>query len=239
MRYVLHTADSRGNAEHGWLHSRHTFSFAEYYDPQRMGFGTLRVLNDDIVDAGAGFGTHSHNNMEIISLALAGSMRHQDSMGNTYVIKEGEVQVMSAGTGVSHSEYNASDTESLNFLQIWVLPKLMDIEPHYGQKEFPAAGRNNEFQTIIIPDGSPDSENGALSINQDTWFSLADLTAGRSGIYELKAEGTGAYIFVLEGEIETAAGHLGRRDGIGIVESAAIDIEAIADSQLLIIEVPL
>jgi redox-sensitive bicupin YhaK (pirin superfamily) len=239
MRTFLHKADSRGKAELGWLHSRHTFSFAQYYDPQRMGFGTLRVLNDDIVEPGAGFGTHSHDNMEIISVALAGSMRHQDSMGNTYVIKQGEVQVMSAGTGVSHSEYNASDTEPLNFLQIWVLPKQTGIEPRYGQKEFTAAERNNEFQTIIAPDASPDISNGALGINQDAWFSLADFAAGRNGTYRLKADGTGVYIFVIEGEIETAAGRLGRRDGIGIVETAAIEIEAIADSQLLIIEVPL
>lgn len=239
MRYVLHREDLRGKAEHGWLHSRHTFSFAQYYDPQRMGFGAFRVLNDDIVEASAGFGPHSHDNMEIISLALAGSMRHQDSIGNTYVIKQGEVQVMSAGTGVSHSEYNASDSEPLNFLQIWVQPKLMELEPRYSQKEFTTDGRYNKFQTIIIPDGSPASEIGALSINQDAWFSLADFTAGRSGYYELKTDGNGVYIFVLEGEIEVAGERLGRRDGMEIVETDAVEFEALAISQLLMIEVPL
>lgn len=175
MKYVVHTADSRGKAEHGWLHSRHTFSFAEYHDPQRMGFGKLRVINDGMVAPGAGFGTHSHANMEIISVALAGSMRHQDSMGNSYVIKQGEVQVMSAGTGVSHSEYNASDTEPLNFLQIWVLPKLSGIEPRYEQKHFSTDGRDNEFQTAIAPIGSPDSGDGVLRINQDDFVNLTRL----------------------------------------------------------------
>jgi len=235
MKIVLHKADSRGVAEHGWLHSRHTFSFAQYFDPKRMGFGTLRVINDDIVEPGAGFGTHSHDNMEIVSVPLAGSLRHQDSMGNTHVIRMGEVQIMSAGTGIAHSEYNASDTDPVNFLQIWVLPKQQNIEPRYGQKEFSAGERNNDFKTVI----APDSGNGALWINQDAWFSLGDFTAGHSGSYKLKADGNGIYVFVIEGEADTAGVRMSRRDGMSIVESGEFDIEAIADSQLLIIEVPL
>jgi redox-sensitive bicupin YhaK (pirin superfamily) len=238
MRYVVHTADSRGNAEHGWLHSRHTFSFASYHDPQRMGFGKLRVINDDMVISGAGFGTHSHANMEIISVALAGSMRHRDSMGNSYVIKQGEVQVMSAGTGISHSEYNASDTEPLNFLQIWVLPKLSGIEPRYEQKHFSADGRNNEFQAAIVPDGSPDADDGALRINQDAWFSFADFTAGRKETYQLKMKNNGAYVFLIEGQIEISGESLGRRDGIGIIEAEEFTIDVISDCQLLIIDAP-
>ncbi len=235
MNFVIHKADSRGIAEHGWLHSRHTFSFGQYYNPERMGFGALRVINDDIVDPSAGFGTHSHDNMEIISVPLAGSLRHRDSMGNTHVIKEGEVQVMSAGTGISHSEYNASDTDPVNFLQIWVLPKLKNIEPRYSQKEFSSDDRNNDFQIVIAPDAGDEK----VLINQDAWFSLADFTAGSGASYRLKADGNGVYVFVLEGEIEIAGENLGRRDGMGIEESDETDIEAIADSQLLIIEVPL
>jgi redox-sensitive bicupin YhaK (pirin superfamily) len=231
----VHRAATRGIAEHGWLHSRHTFSFAQYHDPQRMGFGTLRVLNDDIVEPGAGFGTHSHDNMEIISVPLAGALRHQDSMGNTHVIRKGEVQIMSAGTGISHSEYNASESEPVNFLQIWVLPKQMNIEPRYGQKEFMADERINAFQAVV----SPDADDGEVWINQDAWFSLADFTAGRSETYKLKAHDNGVYIFVLEGEIEIAGERLGRRDGMGIVEADAIEFQTLADSQLLIIELPL
>jgi redox-sensitive bicupin YhaK (pirin superfamily) len=231
----VHRAATRGIAEHGWLHSRHTFSFAQYHDPQRMGFGTLRVLNDDIIEPGAGFGTHSHDNMEIISVPLAGALRHQDSMGNTHVIRKGEVQIMSAGTGISHSEYNASESEPVNFLQIWVLPKQMNIEPRYGQKEFMADERINAFQAVV----SPDADDGEVWINQDAWFSLADFTAGRSETYKLKAHDNGVYIFVLEGEIEIAGERLGRRDGMGIVEADAIEFQTLADSQLLIIELPL
>ena len=200
-----------------------------------MGFGTLRVLNDDIVEPGAGFGTHSHDNMEIISVPLAGALRHQDSMGNTHVIRKGEVQIMSAGTGISHSEYNASESEPVNFLQIWVLPKQMNIEPRYGQKEFMADERINAFQAVV----SPDADDGEVWINQDAWFSLADFTAGRSETYKLKAHDNGIYIFVLEGEIEIAGERLGRRDGMGIVEADAIEFQTLADSQLLIIELPL
>ena len=238
MKHVVHKADSRGNAEHGWLHSRHTFSFAEYHDPQRMGFGALRVLNDDMVTSGAGFGTHSHRDMEIISVAVAGAMRHEDSMGNSYVIEQGEVQVMSAGTGVSHSEYNVSDTDPLNFLQIWILPKLTGIEPRYAQKLFPADGRDNEFQTAIAPDGSPDDGDAVLRINQDAWFSFADFTEGRKETYKLKAKGNGAYVFLLEGQIEISGENLSRRDGMGIVEADEFDIDVITDCQLLIIDVP-
>jgi len=235
MKTVLHRADTRGLAEHGWLQSRHTFSFADYHDSERMGFGLLRVINDDIVAPGAGFGTHTHANMEIISVPLNGSLRHQDSMGNAQVIRQGEVQIMSAGTGISHSEYNGSDSDPVNFLQIWVIPKHLDIQPRYGQQDFPAANREDCFQTVV----APNSEGSAVWINQDAWFSLGSFGQERRTSYRLRADGNGIYVFVLEGEAEIAGERLGRRDGLGITGSAQIEIAAVADCQLLVMEVPL
>ena len=235
MKTVLHKAETRGRAEHGWLHSRHSFSFADYYDPERMGFGALRVINDDIVAPGAGFGTHAHDNMEIVSIPLQGSLRHEDSMGNVQLIQHGEVQIMSAGTGISHSEYNASDSDPVNFLQIWVIPKQRDIAPRYGQREFPAANREDRFQTVV----ARDSEDGAVWINQDAWFSLGDFSAGHRERCRLHSDGGGAYFFVLEGEVEVAGERLGRRDGLGVSESDDIEISATSDCQLLLMEVPL
>jgi redox-sensitive bicupin YhaK (pirin superfamily) len=235
MKTVLHKAETRGRAERGWLHSRHTFSFADYYDPERMGFGALRVINDDIIAPGAGFGTHAHDNMEIISIPLSGSLRHQDSMANIQVIRQSEVQIMSAGAGISHSEYNASDSEPVNFLQIWVIPKERDIEPRYDQKEFPAENRKDRFQVVV----APDSEDGAMWINQESWFVLGNFSAGHREPYRLHTDENGVYVFVLEGGAEVADERLGRRDGLGISESGEFEIAAAADCQLLMIEVPL
>jgi redox-sensitive bicupin YhaK (pirin superfamily) len=235
MKFIPHKAGSRGIAEHGWLHSRHTFSFAQYYDPERMGFGALRVINDDIVEPGAGFGTHSHDNMEIVSVPLAGSLRHHDSMGNTQLIQQGEVQIMSAGTGISHSEYNGSDAELVNFLQIWVLPKERDIEPRYDQKLFSVDERQGQFQNVA----SPDQNDGGVWINQDAWFWLGDFKAGQSGVYTIKRPGNGAYFFVLEGAVAIASQPLERRDGLAIEDAASVDFAATEDCQLLAIEVPM
>jgi redox-sensitive bicupin YhaK (pirin superfamily) len=235
MKPVLHKAETRGRSEHGWLHSRHTFSFANYYDRERMGFGALRVINDDIIAPGAGFGTHSHANMEIISIPVSGSLRHEDSMGHSQIIRQGEVQVMSAGTGISHSEYNASDSGPLNFLQIWVIPKQHDITPRYAQHEVPAQNREGRFQTVV----APDSEDGAMWINQDAWFSLGNFNAGRRDRYHLHANEHGVYFFVLEGAAEISGVRLDRRDGLGITESSETGIAATTDCELLVIEVPL
>lgn len=235
MKTVSHKADTRGRAELGWLHSRHTFSFADYYDPERMGFGALRVLNDDIVAPGAGFGTHSHANMEIVSIPLSGSIRHKDSMGHTQDIRPGEVQIMSAGTGLRHSEYNASDSDPLNFLQIWVMPKEPDITPRYEQHEFPSEEREDRFQTVVAPDAA----NGAMWINQDAWFSLGHFNADRRDTYRLHNAESVVYVLVLEGEADIAGERLGRRDGLGISESAEIEIATAIGCQLLVIEVPL
>ena len=234
MKKTLHKADTRGVAEHGWLSSRHTFSFAGYHDPERMRFGLLRVINDDVVQPGMGFGTHPHENMEIISIPITGELRHQDSMGNIQRIKAGEVQIMSAGTGITHSEYNGSESEPVNFLQIWVLPKERDIEPRYDQKLFSRDQRQGRFQNVV----APDQNDGGVWINQDAWFWLGDFETGQSDTYTIKRTGNGAYFFVLEGAVTVASEQLERRDGLGIEDAASVDVEATEDCQLLVMDVP-
>lgn len=235
MNKVIHRADSRGIAEHSWLSSRHTFSFAGYYDQHRMGFGKLRVINDDVVDPGAGFSTHPHDNMEIISIPLSGSLRHEDSMGNKYAIKAGEIQVMSAGTGLTHSEYNGSDNESVNFLQIWVLPKVQNIEPRYGQKTFAIENRINTFDLVV----SPDKKGEAIWINQDAWFSLGDFTNDQQAEYNLHNTDHGVYVFVIDGCVSIAGETLNKRDGIGLSELDKLTFSSKGSIKLLIIEVPM
>ncbi|HFD87098.1 MAG TPA: pirin family protein [Gammaproteobacteria bacterium] len=235
MNKVIHRAESRGLADHGWLRSRHTFSFAGYYDSQRMGFGKLRVINDDVVMGGGGFDTHPHENMEIISVPLSGALKHQDSMGNTHVIRHGEIQLMSAGTGITHSEYNYSDTHPVNFLQIWVQPREMDITPRYGQKAFPESGQHNNFQLLI----SPEKKSDTIWINQDAYFSLGDFDQGARIHYALHTPGNGIYVFVIDGEIELADERLASRDAIGLTDLDGADIRAVADSRILLIEVPM
>lgn len=235
MKVALHKASTRGRAEYGWLSSRYTFSFANYHDPQRMGFGMLRVINDDVVKPGMGFGTHPHRNMEIISIPLAGELRHHDSMENTQHIKAGEVQIMSAGTGLTHSEYNGSESGVANFLQIWVLPKKKNIEPRYDQKSFPSSERQGRIQNIVSPDPGDDG----TWINQDAWFWLWDFKAGQSGSYVVKKPENGVYFFVLEGAIIIAGERLERRDGLGVEDASSIDLTATADCQLLIMDVPM
>ena len=234
MKKTLHKADTRGVAEHGWLSSRHTFSFADYQNPERVQFGLLRVINDDVVQPGMGFGTHPHENMEIISIPITGELRHQDSMGNTQHIKAGEVQIMSAGTGIRHSEYNGSASEVVNFLQIWVFPKEPDIEPRYDQKLFSRHQRQGQFQNIV----APDQNDGGVWINQDAWFWLGDFKAGQSDTYTIKRSGNGVYFFVLEGSVALASEQLERRDGIGIEDAANVDFEPTEDCQLLVMDVP-
>ena len=235
MNKTVHRADTRGYADHGWLKTNHTFSFASYMNPERMGFGKLRVLNDDIVEGGMGFGTHPHNNMEIISIPIYGSMRHKDSTGHEGVISGNEVQVMSAGSGVYHSEYNGSDSEDMNFLQIWIMPKEMNIEPHYDQKSFDPAGQENRFQTVA----GPNTGNGSLWINQDAFVSLANISEGEEIDYEIQHEGNGVYAFVIEGSINAAGETLGRRDAIGLSGTKSVSFKANEDARILAIEVPM
>jgi len=237
MKKTLHKADTRGMADHGWLQSRHTFSFGSYYNPERMGFGRLRVINDDSVQPGMGFGTHPHENMEIVSIPLSGELRHQDSMGNTQLIRAGEIQIMSAGTGITHSEYNGSKSEFVAFLQIWVLPKFQNIEPRYGQQLFSSNDRKNRFQIVVSPDKT--DSNGAIWINQDAWFMQGDFDAGQTGSYRIKREGNGVYFLVLEGAITIDDEQLQRRDAIGFEDTTEIGFEVTEDCQLLVIDVPM
>ena len=233
---MIHKADTRGHANHGWLDSHHTFSFAGYHDPSRVNFGVLRVLNDDNVKGGMGFGQHPHDNMEIISIPLKGSLEHGDNTGGHGIIKSGEVQIMSAGSGIAHSEKNASKTEAVNFLQIWVFPKEKNITPRYDQKEFKSSERINKLQTVI----SPEKENiSSLWINQDAWFHLGNLKKGFTIDYALKKNINGVYAFIIEGEVTINGQKLNKRDGLGVWETDKISISADTDTEVLLMEVPM
>lgn len=234
MNTVVHKSDSRGLANHGWLKSRHTFSFAGYYNPERVHFGALRVLNDDQVAGGQGFGTHPHDNMEIVSIPLHGDLAHKDSTGRNEVIRQGDVQLMSAGSGIQHSEFNHNKDKDVQFLQIWVFPKKRNITPRYEQKSYAPADRVNRFQTVVSPDGG-----NALNINQDAWFSLGKLEEGRTIDYELNSKGSGLYAFVLEGGASIAGEKLERRDAVGVTETDKVSITANKDSEILLMEVPM
>jgi redox-sensitive bicupin YhaK (pirin superfamily) len=235
MKKTVYKADTRGHADHGWLNSFHTFSFADYHNPQRVRFGMLRVVNDDLVAPGEGFGTHPHDNMEIVSIPLKGALAHKDSTGNEHVINTGDVQIMSAGSGLYHSEYNASKKDPVSFLQIWVFPKERDIEPRYEQKTFSAAGRVNKFQTVV----SPVKDDGALWINQDAWFSLASISRNNFIEYKLNDKNNGIFVFQLEGTSEAAGEKLAKRDAVAVSDSGSIKIQAKEDSEILVIEVPM
>lgn len=232
---ILFKADSRGHADHGWLKSFHTFSFSGYHNPQRMNFGALRVLNDDYVAAGKGFGAHPHSNMEIISIPLEGFLAHQDSMGNKGTIQPNEIQIMSAGTGVQHSEYNGSETKAVKFLQIWLLPNKENVTPRYDQIAIDPKDRINKFQQII----SPNPEDEGTWIHQDAWFHMADMDHNTTLTYDFKGTETGLYLFVLEGEVTVLDESLSRRDAIGITDISTVTITASKDSSLLLMEVPM
>ncbi|RFP65782.1 pirin family protein [Hymenobacter lapidiphilus] len=235
MQTVLHPADSRGHANHGWLNSYHSFSFGGYHNPERMNFGALRVLNDDTVAGGKGFGAHPHDNMEIISIPLGGTLEHRDNAGNHGIIRSGDVQMMSAGTGIAHSEKNHSHSEEVKFLQIWVIPNQRNVVPRYDQQSFRAEDRHNQFQQVVSP--SPD--DAGIWIQQDAWFHLADFDAGHAADYQLKKADNGLYVFVLEGAA-TVGGHpLQRRDGLGLWETESVAISADSAVQLLLLEVPM
>ncbi len=235
MKTIIHPADSRGKANHGWLNSHHTFSFANYYDPTRMHFGMLRVLNDDIVDGGKGFGTHPHDNMEIISIPLKGDLEHKDSMGNVAVIKQNDVQVMSAGTGIYHSEYNKNADSKVNFLQIWVFPKEKNIQPRYQQITFNPEDRVNKLQQVVTPAKGEDG----VWINQDAWFHLGNMKKDFKTEYSMKKKGNGVYAFVLEGDVKINDQQLHKRDGFGIWDVDAFSITADSDAEILLMDVPM
>ena len=235
MKAILHKAGSRGHAEHGWLESWHTFSFAGYYDPQRMHFGALRVLNDDRVQGGMGFGTHPHDNMEIISIPTSGDLEHQDSMGNKQVIRQGDVQVMSAGTGIQHSEKNRNHDQDVRFFQIWVFPKERNLKPRYDQMHFSDDDKKNKFLTVVSPLGTKD---GGVQINQDAWFSLGNLDKDLKTNYEIHKKGNGIYAFIIEGKASINGQSLERRDGLAISETSSLEIIAEENAQILLMEVP-
>jgi len=235
MKKTVHKANTRGFADHGWLKSYHTFSFANYQNPERTRFGLLRVLNDDVVEAGKGFGTHPHDNMEIITIPLQGELAHKDSTGTKEVIKPGEVQIMSAGSGLTHSEFNNSELDPVNLLQIWVFPKEKNIPPRYEQKLFSSKERSNKIATLI----SPDKTNGALWINQDSYFSIVNLDPGKSVTYNVNRKDNGVYVFVINGEIEAAGEKLFKRDALGVYEIENVETNAIQNSEILFIEVPM
>jgi Pirin-related protein len=235
MKTVLHKSETRGHANHGWLDSHHTFSFANYYNPERVHFGTLRVLNDDIVAAGEGFGTHPHDNMEIISIPLRGDLEHKDSMGNHGVINEGEIQVMSAGTGIFHSEYNKNKDKDINFLQIWVFPNKKNVTPRYDQISLSDIEKPNEFYQIL----SPNPNDQGVWIHQNAWFHMGEFSEGWEGKYELKDKSNGVYFFVIEGDLTIAGQKLSRRDGLGVSEVADIEISTTTQTKLLVMEIPM
>ena len=235
MKTILHKAETRGHADHGWLDSYHTFSFANYYNPERIRFGVLRVLNDDTVAPGQGFGKHPHDNMEIISIPLEGDLEHNDSMDNMTVIKEGDIQVMSAGTGITHSEYNKNNDREVKFLQIWVFPREKDVEPRYDQISLKDVRKENEFYQIL----SPHKEDQGVWIHQDAWFHMGEFNREVSSSYHLKKRENGLYTFVLQGEVEIEGQQLTSRDGLGIWDAEAIQVKAQAGSKVLLMEVPM
>ncbi len=236
MKTIFHKAGTRGHANHGWLDSWHTFSFAGYYDPERIHFGALRVLNDDTVSGGMGFGTHPHDNMEIISIPTSGDLEHEDSMGNKQVIRQGDVQVMSAGIGIQHSEKNKHADREVKFFQIWVFPAKKNVEPRYDQQTFTDADKHNKLLTVVSPIGTND---GGVQVHQDAWFSLGKLDKDFSSSYHLHKKGNGIYAFVIEGEVTVGGQRLQRRDGLGITDADQIGILASSDAEILLMEVPM
>lgn len=235
MKKIFHSALSRGEANHGWLKAKHSFSFANYYNSERVQFGALRVLNDDIIAPGMGFGTHPHDNMEIITIPLEGALEHKDSMDNIGVIEVDEIQVMSAGSGVYHSEYNKNKDQSLNLLQIWVFPNKNNVTPRYDQKNIKDFKKVNSFYPIITP-----NQNGpGMWIHQDAWFHLGEFDKKTRINYNINKKGNGVYVFSIEGSVQIDGESLEKRDALGLWDTESFDLFANQNSRILLIEVPL
>ncbi len=234
MNATLHKSNTRGHANHGWLDTYHTFSFANYFDPNRVNFGTLRVLNDDIVQPSQGFGMHPHDNMEIITIILKGALEHKDSMGHISVIKENEVQVMSAGTGLYHAEYNHSAKEEVNLLQIWIFPRSNNLDTRYDQKQFSLDNYKNKFALLV----NPDYENG-LYIQQDAWILRGNLVKDFELNYSIKKKENGLYVFVINGNVNVSGTELRKRDGIGINDADEVVFHAVSDCDLILLDIPM
>lgn len=235
MKTLIHKSDTRGHENHGWLNAYHSFSFANYYDPKRMNFGVLRVLNDDTIANGKGFGTHPHDNMEIITIPLEGDLEHKDSMNNSGIIKQGEIQVMSAGTGLYHSEYNKNADRELKLLQIWIIPNVRNVEPRYDQISLKDIEQHNSFFQIL----SPNKNDIGVWIHQDAWFSLGNFEVGKNENYQLKKKSNGVYIFVIEGKVNVENQELYTRDAIGIWDVENITLTSNTKSKVLLMEVPI
>lgn len=232
---ILHLSQTRGLADHGWLKSQHTFSFGGYYNPERINFGALRVLNDDTVSGGMGFGEHPHDNMEIISIPLEGKLQHKDSMGNVASIEAGEIQIMSAGTGIYHSEYNAEKDKTVKFLQIWLFPNQRNVEPRYDQKKLSDLTKENQFVQIL----SPNANDDGVWIYQDAWFNFGNFNIDTTTNYHLHKSGNGVYIFVIKGNVEVDGQKLENRDGLGIWDTENFELKISANTTLLLMEVPM
>lgn len=237
MQTVFHKASERGYAKQGWLETHYSFSFAAYYNPLMMGFGALRVINDDTIAPGQGFGPHAHQNMEIITIPLSGALAHLDNMGNGAVIETGEVQVMSAGSEVEHSEMNASKTEPVSLLQIWIMTRTPGVAPHYEQKRFDPAHFQNQLSLVVGPEGN--EKSGALSIHQDAFLSLGYFEIGKTALYTLKNKEHGVYIFVIEGQVLAGGTVLGTRDALGVWETDIVNFTMESAAKILLIEVPM
>ena len=235
MKKIFHASSTRGEANHGWLHAKHSFSFANYFDPKRIQFGALRVLNDDIIAPGMGFGSHPHDNMEIITIPLEGALEHKDSMDNIGVIEADEIQVMSAGTGIFHSEYNKNKDKEVKVLQLWVLPKEKNVTPRYDQKSIKELKKTNTLYPIVTPD-----PNGpAMWIHQDAWFHMGDFNQSTKIEYKINKDGNGVYVFLIEGSAEIAGDLIKKRDAVGVWETDRFNLKMASNSRVLLIEVPL
>lgn len=234
MKTVFHPADQRGHANHGWLDAHHSFSFASWYDPTKIHFGALRVLNDDIIAGNMGFGTHPHDNMEIITIPLVGALKHRDSMGNEATITAGEIQVMSAGTGIQHSEFNATN-ETLNLFQIWVFPNKKNVTPRYDQQLLDTTKMKNNFAQIL----SPNPDDDGVWIHQDAWFHLGEFDKGLEKNYSLKAANNGVYVLVVEGQVTINGQVLNKRDALGVWNTADVNIAFTENSKVLLLDVPM
>lgn len=235
MKTIFHPENSRGHANHGWLNAKHSFSFASWYNPERVHFGTLRVLNDDTVSPGMGFGTHPHDNMEIITIPLEGAIAHKDSMGNSATITAGEIQVMSAGTGVQHSEFNPNEDQELKLFQIWLFPNKRNVEPRYDQQKIAVDEHLNEFVQIL----SPNKDDAGVWIHQDAWFHMGKFTEDKTLTYELKNPENGLYIMQVEGSSVIDGQQLNRRDALGIMETSSVTLQLTKGSTLLLMEIPM
>ena len=235
MKKTFHPSGARGEANHGWLHAKHSFSFAQFFNPERIQFGALRVLNDDVIAPGMGFGTHPHNNMEIITIPLKGALEHKDSMDNIGVVAVDEIQVMSAGTGVSHSEYNKNKDQPLNLLQLWVLPNQQNVVPRYDQKNIKSLKKTNALYPVI----SPNHDDAGMWIHQDAWFHLGDFNQKTTVPYSLHKQGNGVYAFMIEGRASIEGESLEKRDALGVWETEGFSITAEKNSRILLVEVPM